>query len=58
MVFNDETRENMFTPTPTSIQELWEHVCSVYPNFSEHGCMAIYEGKPQRIDAMLKSRDY
>ena len=36
-------------------KNLWERVCSVYPNFNEHDCMTSYESMPQRIDVVLKS---
>jgi hypothetical protein len=51
-------RLSEFTASPRGFKELWEWVCSMYPNFSEHDCMALYEGMPRRIDTMLKSRGY
>ena len=49
---------NEFTTPPKDIQELWEYVCSVYPNFNKHDCMAFNKRMPRRIDVVLKSRDY
>ena len=51
-------RLNEFTTPPRGIQEFWECVCSIYPNCSEHDCMALYESMPQKIDIMLKSKGY
>ena len=51
-------RLNELETPPRGIQELWERVCTVYPNSSEHDCMAFYESMPQRIDVVLKSRGY
>jgi hypothetical protein len=48
-------RLNEFTTPPRGIQQLWERICSVYPNFNEHDCMVFYESMPQRIDVVLKS---
>ena len=36
-------RLNKFTTPPRGIQEVWEHVCSVYPDFIEQDCMILYE---------------
>ena len=46
-----------FTTPPRGIQELWERVCSMYPNFGEQDCMALYESMPRKIYVVLKSRD-
>ena len=43
---------------PRGIQESWERVCSVYPNFNEHDYMMLYESMPQMIDDVMKSRGY
>jgi hypothetical protein len=37
---------------------MWERVCSVYPNFNEQDCMALYESMPQRINVVLKNRGH
>ena len=39
-------RCNGFTTPPRGIQEFWERVCLVYPNFNEHDCMVLYESMP------------
>ena len=49
---------NKFMTPLRGIKELWEHVCSTYPNFSEHDCMAHYESMPQRSVDVLKSRGF
>ena len=48
-------RLNGFVIPPRSIQELWERVCSMCPNFNEHDCMALYESMLWWIDIVLKN---
>jgi hypothetical protein len=40
---------NEFTTPPKGIQEVWKHVCLVYPNFNEQNCMALYESIPYKF---------
>ena len=51
-------RLNKFMTLSRGIQELWERVFLVYPKFNEHDCMAFYQGMPQTINIVLKSRNY
>ena len=53
-----QTRLNEFMTPPKGIQELWERVYSMYPNFSEYDCMALYKSFPQKNNIVLKSKGH